>query len=348
MELDNVSREILQVLTKGDYSSNEIFEQLTAKNGDITLNQPILYSTLRELEKEKYILSFWQSNEDGVKIHYYFITPLGLEILGSVSSEEKSTQDETNFPDNYDEDDDEKNFTLLDVDDENEKVEKTENNNENADNIVDFLKENKIKNNVEQVSTISTLSKRKNQKKIQKELEAEEIKAFMENSSENKKLDFFEEKQEIKPKKVQKYLFINQMNFYAQIVLLIISFLELSVFALALLALKEFSLVYIIIISVILALSLSLFFTAFYGFVTNKKQKIQQEVKWTKKLIVRIIVFCLLTVFAVSIVLITGYTNIFATDALFKWLIPSVYFLNIIIKWIILKLLSKKEKYITE
>lgn len=339
MELDNISKLVLEILNEGDFYNLQILEKIEEKTqGTAKVSQSALYTTLRELENERYILSYWQTNDDGIRMHYYFLTPLGEEFLENVNVDIHKDEEENNllFPDVDDTEDIFSGF-------EDYKTKTKQKVKTNA------KPQKKLKEVLEKEETISSLSKRKKEKVIKEQLEAEEIKAFLEHNSENKSSNNFAKIQNEKiVKKAQKYLLINKMNFHAQSILLIANILEIFVFFLIFAFSKNLNFEFIIMLCCVLTLSLCFFFAKLYNYSTHKTKKIHLEVKWTKQLIVRIIVYILLVVLSISIVLITGFQNIFTTKALFMWLVPSVYFLNIIFKWIILKFMSKKSNYITE
>jgi len=50
-------------------------------NGELVLKQPSLYSSLRRLETQGFVSSYWTDSDLGGKRHYYNITPTGLQYL---------------------------------------------------------------------------------------------------------------------------------------------------------------------------------------------------------------------------------------------------------------------------
>lgn len=69
---------ILSTLFDGDKYGYEIVKAIEQKtNGKISIKQPSLYSSLRRLEEQNLISSYWLDSELGGKRHYYRLTDIG-------------------------------------------------------------------------------------------------------------------------------------------------------------------------------------------------------------------------------------------------------------------------------
>ena len=78
----SISQIILKALSSGNKYGYEIckdIEKLT--NGRLVLKQPSLYSSLRRMEEQGLISSYWKDSELGGKRHYYSLTESGKEIV---------------------------------------------------------------------------------------------------------------------------------------------------------------------------------------------------------------------------------------------------------------------------
>jgi len=76
----SISQIILKALTSGNKYGYEIckeIERLT--NGKLILKQPSLYSSLRRMEEQNLISSYWEDSNLGGKRHYYSLTDKGKE-----------------------------------------------------------------------------------------------------------------------------------------------------------------------------------------------------------------------------------------------------------------------------
>ncbi len=74
-QLSNI---ILSTLLDNDKYGYEIIEIIKQKtNGNITIKQPSLYSSLRRMEEQGLISSYWRDSEIGGRRHYYSITDYG-------------------------------------------------------------------------------------------------------------------------------------------------------------------------------------------------------------------------------------------------------------------------------
>ncbi len=99
---------ILSCLVSGDKYGYEIIEEIKAKTG-IEIKQPSLYSSLKRMEVQKLVSSYWKDSAIGGKRHYYCLTndgrkfleenPVDFSIYGvsasvSTSQEKNETNDE--------------------------------------------------------------------------------------------------------------------------------------------------------------------------------------------------------------------------------------------------------------
>lgn len=71
---------ILHTLLEKDKYGYEIIEEIKNKTG-IEIKQPSLYSSLKRMETQKLISSYWQDSEIGGKRHYYCLTAIGKDFL---------------------------------------------------------------------------------------------------------------------------------------------------------------------------------------------------------------------------------------------------------------------------
>lgn len=77
----SISQIILTALSSGSKYGYEIckdIEKLTG--GKLILKQPSLYSSLRRMEEQDLISSYWEDSSLGGKRHYYSLTPKGKEV----------------------------------------------------------------------------------------------------------------------------------------------------------------------------------------------------------------------------------------------------------------------------
>ena len=71
---------ILSCLVSSDKYGYEIIEEIKAKTG-IEIKQPSLYSSLKRMEVQKLVSSYWKDSAIGGKRHYYCITNDGRKFL---------------------------------------------------------------------------------------------------------------------------------------------------------------------------------------------------------------------------------------------------------------------------
>ena len=80
----SIAQIILKALSSGNKYGYEIckdIEKIT--NGKLLLKQPSLYSSLRRMEEQGLISSYWEDSNLGGKRHYYSLTDEGKKYLNS-------------------------------------------------------------------------------------------------------------------------------------------------------------------------------------------------------------------------------------------------------------------------
>lgn len=77
-----LSTVILMCLKETDKYGYEIIEEVLKKtNGALSIKQPSLYSSLKRMEEQSLISSYWRDSEIGGRRHYYHLTDLGKKHL---------------------------------------------------------------------------------------------------------------------------------------------------------------------------------------------------------------------------------------------------------------------------
>ena len=77
----SIAQIIITALSSGDKYGYEICKEIERlSNGVLILKQPSLYSSLRRMEEQDLISSYWQDSDIGGKRHYYSLTEKGKEI----------------------------------------------------------------------------------------------------------------------------------------------------------------------------------------------------------------------------------------------------------------------------
>ena len=81
MELNELPRgqlnpTILSTMIAGDKYGYEIIDEIKDKTG-IEIKQPSLYSSLKRMETQKLVSSYWRDSAIGGKRHYYCLTAEG-------------------------------------------------------------------------------------------------------------------------------------------------------------------------------------------------------------------------------------------------------------------------------
>ncbi len=78
----SISQIIITALSSGSKYGYEICKEIERlSNGVLILKQPSLYSSLRRMEEQDLIKSYWQDSEIGGKRHYYSLTEKGQVIF---------------------------------------------------------------------------------------------------------------------------------------------------------------------------------------------------------------------------------------------------------------------------
>ena len=73
---------ILDCLKDKDKYGYEIIDEiLKNSNGKLSIKQPSLYSSLKRMEDQSLISSYWRESDIGGKRHYYHLTDLGKKYL---------------------------------------------------------------------------------------------------------------------------------------------------------------------------------------------------------------------------------------------------------------------------
>ncbi len=88
---------ILMCLTEKDKYGYEIIDDVLNKtNGKMCIKQPSLYSSLKRMEEQSLISSYWRDSEIGGKRHYYHLTDLGKKHLEKWQSNISFSESESN------------------------------------------------------------------------------------------------------------------------------------------------------------------------------------------------------------------------------------------------------------
>lgn len=83
--IDNI---ILKILSDGDNYGYEIMKAVTQRSGgEYELKEPSLYTSLKRLEKQGDIKSYWGDESQGGRRKYYSITTSGIERLNNAIQE---------------------------------------------------------------------------------------------------------------------------------------------------------------------------------------------------------------------------------------------------------------------
>lgn len=77
----NIDTILLRVLKEGDNYGYEIMKSISIiSNGKYELKEPSLYTSLKRLENQGLIQSYWGDESQGGRRKYYRITPAGLAV----------------------------------------------------------------------------------------------------------------------------------------------------------------------------------------------------------------------------------------------------------------------------
>ena len=78
----NIDAIILCVLSDGDSYGYEILKDIAHKSlGAYEMKEPSLYTSLKRLEKQALVESYWGDQTQGARRKYYRVTPAGLAEL---------------------------------------------------------------------------------------------------------------------------------------------------------------------------------------------------------------------------------------------------------------------------
>jgi len=89
----NIDTFILRVLMDGDNYGYQIIKEISRRSGQrFELKEPTLYSSLRRLEKQELIRSYWGEETQGGRRKYYRLTPQGRERFLRNRSEWKAAR----------------------------------------------------------------------------------------------------------------------------------------------------------------------------------------------------------------------------------------------------------------
>lgn len=78
----NIDAIILRTLSDGDSYGYEILKDIAqASGGEYEMKEPSLYTSLKRLEKQGFIESYWGDETQGARRKYYRMTPAGSEEL---------------------------------------------------------------------------------------------------------------------------------------------------------------------------------------------------------------------------------------------------------------------------
>jgi len=72
---------LMTLLERDKYGYEIIDEVLSNTNGKVSIKQPSLYSSLKRMEEQSLISSYWRDSEIGGKRHYYHLTDFGKKNL---------------------------------------------------------------------------------------------------------------------------------------------------------------------------------------------------------------------------------------------------------------------------
>lgn len=85
---------ILRVLMDGDNYGYEIIKAIFQNSGgEYELKEPSLYTSLKRLEKQNYIQSYWGNESQGGRRKYYNITEAGKKVYADALLAWKNAKD---------------------------------------------------------------------------------------------------------------------------------------------------------------------------------------------------------------------------------------------------------------
>lgn len=78
----NIDAIILKILSSGDSYGYEILKSIaTLSKGEYEMKEPSLYTSLKRLESQGFVESYWGNETQGARRKYYRMTPEGLREL---------------------------------------------------------------------------------------------------------------------------------------------------------------------------------------------------------------------------------------------------------------------------
>ena len=78
----NIDAIILRALSGKDSYGYEILKSVaTASRGEYEMKEPSLYTSLKRLEKQGFVESYWGDETQGARRKYYHVTPSGSDEL---------------------------------------------------------------------------------------------------------------------------------------------------------------------------------------------------------------------------------------------------------------------------
>lgn len=82
----NIDAIILSVLSVGDSYGYEILKEIASTSrGEYEMKEPSLYTSLKRLENQGFVRSYWGDETQGARRKYYRITDEGTEELGEAT-----------------------------------------------------------------------------------------------------------------------------------------------------------------------------------------------------------------------------------------------------------------------
>ena len=78
----NIDAIILSALRDGDSYGYEILKEIAeASDGEYEMKEPSLYTSLKRLERQGFVESYWGDESQGARRKYYRVTVLGIQEL---------------------------------------------------------------------------------------------------------------------------------------------------------------------------------------------------------------------------------------------------------------------------
>ncbi len=211
-----------------------------------------------------------------------------------------------------------------------------------------FLQDENTPKSPQSIELLEQISKRhsvSDQRKIDEEkndfrAHQEEPQADENNIETNNMPDFIPVAREKK-----QYILINKLNYKSQFIIFFLMLIEIgALFAYYFIKepveLEQYILFGIsILFDVIWLLNYAIKYKKF----PNKK--IHKRIKWGLKFFYRFLATIILIAFVISINLIIGMENLAEPNHILRWLLPSIVFSNVLIKWFVMRILATKQRY---